>query len=290
MISSLRELAAPLSEQEFYDLLRARRLNFRRGVDENQFKGLLDWSTLRGLIERGIIPSTRFSLKYNTENVPPLFYMDGDKVDADKFAKLFEQGVSLITYPIESTVPALKRLCDDIEAHIGESVRADAVVTTGAGGALKLHYDTADVVALQIEGSKRWRVYDATVTNPVKGMSAQTPPQSAPVFDDVLRPGDILAVPAGYWHHCDNGPGLSLHLSILIRPPTGLDAVKALLPQLVDDPIFRVPLTRFNGTAEAAVHEAALKARLIETVSRMSLAEEAAKGAKARRAKGADDD
>jgi hypothetical protein len=61
-----------------------------------------------------------------------------------------------------------------------------------------------------------------------------------------------------------------------MMPPTGWHAVKALLPQLLGEEMFRVPLTRFGCTAERAAHEAALKTRLIEKIGQMSVSELAA--------------
>jgi ribosomal protein L16 Arg81 hydroxylase len=146
-------------------------------------------------------------------------------------------------------------------------------VTTGTGGAFAPHYDPQDLVILQLEGSKRWLIHGPPVAFPVGGMPAQTPPGNAPLFDETLRPGDLLFMPAGYWHHCENGPGRSLHIGIFIEPPKGCHAVKALLPRLLAEEIFRVPLTRFADDAERAAHEAALKTRLVEMIDAMSLAE-----------------
>jgi ribosomal protein L16 Arg81 hydroxylase len=276
MISTFQELISPLSEREFLDLLRNRTLTFHSGSGKNRFKGLLDWETLRGLIERSVIPPDKFSVTCNTHLVPSFFYLKNGKVNAANLASLMAQGVSLITDPIELYVPTLKALCEDIATRIGENITVDAIVTSNSGGALDLHYDAFDLIVLQIEGSKRWRIYGPPVIDPIEGMPKQTAPENAPLFDEILRPGDLLFMPAGFWHHCNNGPELSLHVAILMMPPTGWHAVKALLPQLLGEEMFRVPLTRFGCIAERAAHEAALKARLIEKIRQMSVSGSAA--------------
>jgi ribosomal protein L16 Arg81 hydroxylase len=280
MISTFQELISPLDEREFSDLLHSRTLTFRPGQGRNRFEGLLDWHTLRDLIEGGVIPPGKFKVTYNTNPVPSPFFLLNDKVNAAKLASLITQGVSVITNPIQSYVPALETLCNDIATHIGEVTYADAIVTTGSGGALKLHYDCFDLIVLQMEGSKRWRIYGPPVIDPVKGMPKQKPPENVPLLDENLQPGDFLFMPAGFWHHCDNGPNLSLHVAITIRPSTGWHAIQALLPQLLDEEIFRVRLTRFDDAAERTVHEAALMARLIEKIGQMSMSELAAVAAK----------
>lgn len=281
MISTFQELISPLDEREFLDLLHNRTLTFRPGSGKNRFEGLLDWHTLRDLIEGGVIPPSQFKLTYHTNPVAPPFYLLNGKVNAAKLASLIAQGISVITKPIESYVPALKALCNDIATRIGEVTYADAIVTTsGSGGALKLHYDWFDLIVLQLEGSKRWRIYGPPVIDPVKGMPKQKPPENAPLFDENLRPGDFLFMPAGFWHHCNNGPNLSLHVAITIRPSAGWHAIQALLPQLLGEEIFRARLTRFGGAAERAAHEAALMARLIEKIGQMSMSELAAAATK----------
>jgi ribosomal protein L16 Arg81 hydroxylase len=98
-------------------------------------------------------------------------------------------------------------------------VKVCAIVTTGSGRALSLHYDAKDLIIMQVEGSKRWRIYGPPVANPVIGMANETPPEGGPLFDTVLQPGDIAFMPAGYWHECDNGPDRSLHVLLLLDPP-----------------------------------------------------------------------
>ena len=273
MISGLQELVAPFSEREFSEILRTRTLTLRRSSGENRFKGLLDWETYRSAVESGTVPIGKYRVTKKTRHVPPIFYTKNGKIDKSKFANLIDHGASLVSSRLDRYMPALGALCGDIRAHVAEYATAGAVMTTGSGGALRLHYDNDDIIVLQLEGSKRWMIYGQPVANPLHGMPEQPKPQSSPIFDEVLRPGDFLFLPAGYWHHCENGPELSLHVVILFRPPSGLHAVHALMPQLLAEEIFRVPLTRFSGETEKAAHEAALKARLIEKITQFSMLE-----------------
>jgi ribosomal protein L16 Arg81 hydroxylase len=276
MISTYQELIAPLGEAEFLDLLYKRTLTYRAASDENRYAGLLDWSTMRGLIEQGVIPPRKFRLTWKRKPVNSQLYLQYGKVNARNFGRLIEQGVSVVTDPVESYIPSLDTLCKDIASHIGEGTGADVIMTAGTGGALNLHYDVFDLIVLQLAGSKRWTIYGQPVTDPVRDMPKPQPPQTEPLFDRDLRPGDFLFMPAGFWHLCENGPGLSLHVAILINPPTAWHAIKALLPELLGEEIFRTRLTRFGTAAEKAAHEAALKKRLIEKIQQMSVSELAA--------------
>ena len=272
MISSFQELIAPLTQAEFRTILCARVLTFRRGSGENRFAGLFDWNSFRRMIESSVLPPGGIILTRNRCDVPALYYQEGDQVNAEKLLSELDKGASVLVRALDPYVPALNALCADIRAQVAESVGVAAVITTGNGGALPTHYDWEDLFILQLEGTKRWRIYGSPMVNPVKGVpKREAAPQGEPPFNEVVRPGDSLFVPGGYWHECDNGPGRSLHLAISFLPPCGWYLVQAVLKRLpLDDDLFRVPLTRLAGPAEKAAHEMALKTRLINIFRQIS--------------------
>jgi ribosomal protein L16 Arg81 hydroxylase len=273
---TLEELVAPLSEADFLSLLRSRELTLLRGTDPNRHKALLNWDQLLGMIGRGEHPRSLVEFKLTKESVmvPPDKWLvrvgNENKVDPAKILKFLDEGFSLIITPIDGHVPALAALRDSIRARVSEQIKVGVIVTTGRSGAFKLHYDPEDLIILQVEGSKRWRVFGPPVINPIAGMTIpEPPPENAPLFDDVLEPGDLLFVPAGNWHRCENGPGRSMHLGIFFTPPTGWHWVKKLTSQLASDEIFVKPVTRLADAEERAALEADVKKRIIEIVNQL---------------------
>jgi ribosomal protein L16 Arg81 hydroxylase len=271
MTPTLSNLVAPLTEAEFMTRLRERTLTLVRGSVPERWESLLEWSTVEHLIETSTYPVERLRVLKESMPIPASFYLKEQRFDPAAMAKLMEQGISLIFNGLDEYVPRLRQLCRDIASRTREQISAEAVVTTGKGGALKLHFDAEDIVVLQVAGSKRWRIHHATVAHPVRGMAKPSPPSGAPVVDEVLYPGDLLYVPGGQWHHCENGPGRSLHLSILIYPPNARHLLTTLATRWLSDPIFRQPLTRQGNAAELAAQEAALKAHVIEQIRSLSL-------------------
>lgn len=271
MTWSMQNMIAPVGVPEFVAGLRARRFLFQPGAGENRFEGLLDWDAFRSVVESGVIPSHELTVTHKQARVDPMFYRSSSGVDAGKLASLLGRGGSVIARHLERHVPPLAALCEDVRSHIEDEVMAGAIVTTGAGGAVGVHYDTYDLAILQVEGSKRWMVYDQPVVHPVSGMAEPAAPAGTPFFDQVLQPGDFLLLPAGYWHRCENGPSRSLHVGIFFSSSAGWHAVQALLKQLLAEELFRVPLTRFASDADRVAHEAALKRHLIEKIEQMSM-------------------
>jgi len=92
-------------------------------------------------------------------------------------------------------------------------------------------------------------------------------------FDEVLQTGDVLFVPAGNWHHCEAGPGRSVHFSVFFLPPAGWHGVKRLVFPLIEEEMFRTPLTRLGRASELTALETEIKRRLIEKIGQLNLEE-----------------
>jgi len=136
-----------------------------------------------------------------------------------------------------------------------------------------VHYDPEDLVILQVEGTKRWQIFGPPVSNPVRNMPKQSPPETEPFFDEVLEPGDLLFVPGGNWHCCESGLSTSVHLGIFFLPPTSWHAANQILRAFLSEELFRTPLTRLDGASAVEAVEAEVKSRLIESIRELRLNE-----------------
>jgi ribosomal protein L16 Arg81 hydroxylase len=271
MILTLQDLVSPLSEAEFLTHLRERTVAFIPTSGPQRFETLLDWDELNHLMESAHYPVESLSVLRDSFSIVTSFYLKDGRIDPVAFSSLMEQGANVIFNRLDEYIPRIWRLCQQIAEQTGERVTAAASVASG-DSALPLNYNRDDICILQMAGSKRWQLCGPPVVNPVKNMSDQPAPQSVPFFDEVLRAGDFLFLPAGYWHRCENGPGRSLHMSIAFEPPYGRDVVTSLTSQLSADETFKRPLTRYADASALAAHEAALKTRLIDQVQVWSLA------------------
>jgi ribosomal protein L16 Arg81 hydroxylase len=198
---------------------------------------------------------------------------EGNVVDVSKLLAFLNHGFSLSVARINDYAPHLKTLCQSIRSTLREQIKVGAIVTTGKGGAFKLHFDPEDLIILQVEGRKRWKIFGPPVVNPVAGMksSITPPPEDRLLFDEILEAGDFLFLPAGNWHRCENESPRSLHLGIFFQPPNGLDVIKALTSKLLSDEQIRMPLTRHDDTSNLSTLENDIKARAIERIGELDL-------------------
>ena len=274
--SPLETVVAPLSAADVSSLLRERKLTFLRAggeVRHSALKSVLGWDALLGMIARGDYPRGRDHIRVAKESVsvPPSAWMTGTEVDPAKLEEHLAQDYSLIVTHLERHVPLLGGVCEEIRSRLSEASYAGVIVTTGTARAIKRHYDYEDLIIVQIEGTKRWQIYGPAVSNPVRNMPRPPEPDKVPVFDEVLEPGDLLFVPAGNWHHCENGPSRSLHIGIFFIPATPWHVVREMGLDLLADELFRVRFARVHDPEELAALEAELKARLLTKVNALDL-------------------
>ncbi len=277
--STLAELVVPLPEAEFLELLHERKLTLLRGKNGDRYTELLGWNALRHMIERGEYPRgpDHFRVAKESISAPQARWTSEGRADVAKLEECLAEGYSVIATHIEPLFPPLAALCEDIRSRLREEVYAGLIVTSGKDGAFKLHYDFEDLIIVQAEGTKRWQIYGPAVSNPVRGLPRPSTPDSPPIFDEILQTGDILFVPAGNWHHCEAGPGRSVHFSVFMLPPTGWHGVKRIISPLIVEEMFRTPLTRLRTPSELAALEADIKNRVIEKISQLKLDEIIAK-------------
>jgi bifunctional lysine-specific demethylase and histidyl-hydroxylase NO66 len=135
--------------------------------------------------------------------------------------------------------------CRDLERRLGFPVQANAYLTPASAQGFDVHHDTHDVFVLQVDGQKRWQIYEPLVVLPLRDQrwSPGMRPVGEPVADVTLRPGDTLYLPRGWPHEAVTDHAHSLHLTIGLHPPTRLDALRAALEACADDVEFRRSLS-----------------------------------------------
>jgi hypothetical protein len=272
VISTLAELVAPLAEEEFIALLRAPKPRLLRGTQPDRFAPLLDWDGFMAAMRSGAVPSKKLRLTQRAKALPPIFYSQGGVLTPGALERVFGAGGSVVAFGVEPHLPAFQALCAHIAARLGERIALGVIATAGAGGALPPHFDDGDILIVQIEGAKRWFIEADPMINPSPGRRWPARADARElVLDETLSAGDLLFLPAGYRHRCENLEARSLHASIFMFPLTALRALELIAERLARSPERRAPL-RFAPGAAGEV-EAALKATLAQAVEDATLAD-----------------
>ena len=126
------------------------------------------------------------------------------------------------------------------------SASANIYCSPGERQAFDSHYDDHEVFAFHIAGEKKWRVYEGRIDNPV-GQPAPRPnlqqlhdqSKGKVLFEQTMRPGDLLYLPRGQYHDALASGGLSLHVTFSVFPMNGLALFKLLETASIPDSLFR---------------------------------------------------
>lgn len=219
LMDGFAELVAPLPIDEVARLQRERQVRRQQGSVGKRFLADIDWRTLKGLIERNELREPDVRVFFGRRSVPAQFYTRDDRIAADLLARLLAQDVSLILSNVDACSRRLAWIVEDARREGFPVKQVQAIATIGSGGALAKHYDIYDLIIVQVEGRKQWRISGPPPAEllPVEARQGPPPP-TTPIADFWLEPGDLLFLPAGFWHECDSASDLSLHLAFLITP------------------------------------------------------------------------
>lgn len=177
--------------------------------------------------------------------VPPDSYLrDDGRVDLPRLFAAFDKGATLVVSQFHELHAPLMRFCRGLEQVFLHAVQANAYLTPPGAQGFRMHYDTHDVLVLQVLGEKRWRLWP--------GQPVPRPTRRTPWPGDIgpageaealtLRPGDTLYVPRGVLHDAaaQDGDEPSLHVTVGLLDPS-FAAVLRLAVDLLeqDEPALR---------------------------------------------------
>jgi hypothetical protein len=162
-------------------------------------------------------------------------------VDSREVWTAFERdGYSIRIVHPQQWHQAAYELCSCLQELFGSTVGCSAYLTPKASQGFPPHYDDVEVFVLQLEGSKRWRLYERpdTLEHPAADRTTEfgRDELGEPTATLTLHPGDLLYLPRGVVHQAlAQEDGHSLHLTfstyqrhtwrdLLADPALGLSA------------------------------------------------------------------
>lgn len=129
-------------------------------------------------------------------------------------------------------------------------MQVNLYLTTGIAEGFELHWDDHDVIVVQLAGDKTWEVRGTSRPAPMFRDAAPNYQLSEEiVWNGVLRAGEVIHIPRGYWHCAtrgDRGEGFSLHASFGFHKRTGADWLAWIADQSRHNELFRQDLERSN--------------------------------------------
>jgi ribosomal protein L16 Arg81 hydroxylase len=175
--------------------------------------------------------------------------------DGPRARELFAQGHTLVIRSAERHDAALARLAEGFAADFAAPVNVHVYCTPPGRSGFAWHYDPEDVFILQTQGAKEYQLRKNTV-NPWP-LLEQMPKdlklerEVMPLWSCVLKPGDWLYIPTGWWHSARGVEGDSITLALGLMTPAAIELLDFLRRELLDSIVWRQRLPVTGTAAEA---------------------------------------
>lgn len=220
------------------------------GNDGARFADLLSLAAVDGILGHSSLRSDDVRVTRNGEAIP---FRDLSNVGAndsegglEALYQEYRRGSSIVLLFLHERWPPIKMLCQSLSSELSSRVQANMYLTPPEAQALKTHYDTHDVLVLQIHGKKRWRLFDRAVEMPLshhRYTGDEDISLGSPMMEVTLSAGDVMYVPRGYPHDAESADGASLHLTIGVLPITWASVVLRAVQSAIDsNPVLRQSL------------------------------------------------
>lgn len=145
------------------------------------------------------------------------------------FFEKFLEGSTIALSGLHKSISKLSNLVRSLETETGHPCQTNIYLTPPNSQGFKIHYDSHDVIILQIGGKKNWKIFD---DSPIKWphheqnfeVDKHQPGKVIKDFD--LKQGDTLYVPRGVWHSAEATEDYSLHITIGLMGITWGDLIQ----------------------------------------------------------------
>ncbi len=277
--ATLAKLVEPLSLDEFLGEYYDRRPVHLPGSPERS-RSLLTHERIASLLRDGDEASgSVISFPLSTEGAAE------DPVAA--YTAYIDAGYPVILNSPRGASSEIDRICTDLGRELQAHVWPNVYATGTAGAPLNIHFDLHDVLVVQVEGEKDWRISSLRADRPldvpemrptaevaIEAMREKALASVAMTF--TVKPGDVVYIPRGQFHMATTPRGRSLHVTFAMRPLSGYDLAQALCRLALSDPKLRDYLPNLDqGSVNEQTHHrlAEFKDRLKELLDGPNLAQ-----------------
>lgn len=240
----IEQLLGDLPLREFLDRFYTRLPHSRPGGAAG-FTTFSGWPSVEALLA---VPEVDAFLAHEGR-----MWEDGRLPTMDQVREGFGQGHTLVVRSAEKHDPELARLAAGFHADFAAPVNVHVYCTPPGRSGFSWHYDPEDVVIVQVGGTKEYQLRKNTV-NPWP-LLEQMPRdlkyerEVQPTWSCLLRPGDWLYIPCGWWHSARGVEGDSITLAIGMMTPAAIEVLDYLRKELLASVIWRQRLPT-AGTPE----------------------------------------
>jgi hypothetical protein len=248
---------------------------YKGRASQEMIAGLFGWNEINVLLDNSAKYLNRISLVREDNRLDRRVFVDDlssfgkDRLVAPAVRKALSEGYSLLMDEVQEYFPAARLLAEALIAEVGEQIGINAYISWTGDRCFRTHWDEHDVFIIQTEGEKEWTVFQPTRPYPIAhDVEFERMRDDLEVaWEGVLRPGDVLYIPRGWWHHAKSTGAGSIHLTIGFTGRTWLDLMTFLRDRACEEAAFREELTRPSQDGDYLQAQQRFKAKLLEFVT-----------------------
>ena len=265
---SFDAIMAPLGAERFFAEYEGKKPLHLKGAAD-KFAEVMTWGKLNDLLGQATIWSQHsLQLVLDKDPIPAARYAapatgrDGGQVlrpDPDKVKDFLRRGATMVANDIDHLSPGLTAFADAMEQALCGKAQGNLYLSSRRRQGFGAHFDTHDVYAVHVEGTKTWHIYEGRADDPIAhpmfktlGREHHEKAKGAKLMDVHMEPGDLLYLPRGQYHDALADEGGTMHIAFGITYPIGMDVMTFLFDRVVAEPEFRANLPRPDGPEAAA--------------------------------------
>lgn len=131
---------------------------------------------------------------------------------------VYARGKTVVIMTMQQRWLPIALLCRKLESFFHCPVHANLYLTPAGAQGFDAHFDTHEVLVLQLEGQKHWRLFGPGRKLPLVDERLTTPREElGPVREVCLEAGDLLYLPRGHVHEAFTSEDASMHLTVGIN-------------------------------------------------------------------------
>lgn len=240
------QIIHPITVEEFFSDYYEKKPLYIARSNPNYYESFLSMSEIDSYLQLKQTFSPNVKMAFAGKEVSPLLFCDNDnkvapyKANSKKMLDLFKQGYTIKYDKLHQTYPPLASKISFLENEIGIHIRTSLYITPEKSQGYGVHTDRHDVLALQLNGTKIWKVKFAEEVLPSHYFTPIAVNWGEDGVQEIqLKAGDFFYCPRGLAHDVFTKEETSTHFTIGFQPVYGYHLAEHLKEMLYDDVFFR---------------------------------------------------
>jgi ribosomal protein L16 Arg81 hydroxylase len=224
----LARLIDPISPQDFFERYWEKECLHVTGCDSRSFSWLFSLEDLDHLIGR-LPRDLKIKVAEARDGRTSTSTLDAGMAGLGSLYDSFCEGRTVIVDGVHRYWEPVTRLCRDLQEETAMETQANLYVTPRGGSGFSCHWDGHDVLVLQLDGKKRWRLHPGAAILPRPSSSGDAYEGEPAAREVTLAAGDVLYIPRGTPHQASALDEPSVHLTVGLMAVTWEDLFTAAI-------------------------------------------------------------